>query len=45
MAVIVRTRRGGKAVLPFGPFMFSAAILALFFTQPIVSSYRQLTDG
>jgi leader peptidase (prepilin peptidase)/N-methyltransferase len=42
-AVILSAKGNRKTALPFGPFMLSAAILALFFAQPIVSSYRQLT--
>lgn len=42
-AVILSARGNRKTPLPFGPFMLSAAILALFFAQPIVSSYRQFT--
>ena len=43
--VILSGRGTRKTALPFGPFMLSAALLALFFTQPIVSSYRQFTSG
>ena len=45
IAVIVGSRGGRKTASPFGPFMFSAAILALFLPQPIVSSYRQFNGG
>ncbi|MFL6162254.1 MAG: prepilin peptidase [Jatrophihabitantaceae bacterium] len=43
MVVILGAGGNRKTALPFGPFMLSAAILALFFAQPIVSAYRQLT--
>lgn len=43
IAVILSTRGSRKTALPFGPFMLSAAILALFVAQPMVSTYRQLT--
>jgi leader peptidase (prepilin peptidase)/N-methyltransferase len=43
IAVILSARGNRKTALPFGPFMLSAAILALFVAQPMVSTYRQLT--
>jgi leader peptidase (prepilin peptidase) / N-methyltransferase len=43
IAVILSAKGNRKTALPFGPFMLSAAILALFVAQPMVNTYRQLT--
>lgn len=42
-AVVILSGRGsGKTALPFGPFMLLAALLALFFADPIATAYTNL---
>jgi leader peptidase (prepilin peptidase)/N-methyltransferase len=43
IAVIASRRGTGKTPLPFGPFMLTAAAVALFLAQPIVDGYLGLT--
>ncbi len=43
-AAVIASRRGtGKTPLPFGPFMITAALLALFIARPIVAGYTRMT--
>ena len=43
IAVIASRRGTGKTALPFGPFMLTAAALALYAAQPVLDSYLDLT--
>lgn len=41
-AIVILSRRGNrKTPLPFGPFMFAAAFIAVFAAAPLVTAYRK----
>lgn len=45
VAVLVAGRGGRKTAIPFGPFMITGALLALFAAQPISDLYLRLALG
>ena len=42
VAAIAIGRAGRKTALPFGPFMITGALLAIFFAEPLATAWRRL---
>jgi leader peptidase (prepilin peptidase) / N-methyltransferase len=45
VALLVVRRATGKTALPFGPFMFAGALLAIFASAPLVDAYAHLVQS